>query len=391
MGNKNGSTSFREGVASDFYWACRHGDVYTVSQMLPSMSYEEISALQSNGSTALHVASFNGHGKIVQMLLDRGCNRSILNRHGLTAYQEAKTDEIRNLFRRPASDQSRYASYDTRDLFQLQEDSNVDNVPNNWLRGHSSASEAAAAQFVMSVHRSQVFRKLVKRKTEAENGLALQEILEKNVLNQSHNESSKMTELWKKFLHRGKHRVDHLIHMYTVESPFYKALHHDNSAFTSMLYMNLHEYRDRAFQGRSYRGATMTTNDISAYQWAKDRQSRVLETCTLQSTSMVKAVAEEFAEDRRAPDKHTVLLIYDFPEKCETALALSRPGENNPDRCLSEFKQEEEVLILPYTLFRVTDIQIHRQTKWYYICLTNVPLPNKSVIQSWLEASLSDK
>jgi len=82
MGNTNGSTSLRPGIASDFYWACRNGDVHKVAQLLPSITYEEISALQPNGSTALHAASFYGHDKIVKMLLDRGCDRSILNRHG---------------------------------------------------------------------------------------------------------------------------------------------------------------------------------------------------------------------------------------------------------------------------------------------------------------------
>lgn len=133
----------------------------------------------------------------------------------------------------------------------------------------------------------------------------------------------------------------------------------------------------------------MTSSDIDAYQWVQQNVSRVLETCTLQSTSAKKAVAEEFAGQNKALDKHTVLFKYSFPEQCKTALALSRLRGNENDRCLSDFEQEDEVLILPYTLFQVTKIEIDQKSKWYYISLKNVPVPENSVLSAWLQANIA--
>ena len=53
----------------------------------------------------------------------------------------------------------------------------------------------------------------------------------------------------------------------------------------------------------------------------------------------------------------------------------------------ADYEQEDEVLVLPYTLFQVTNIQMHRQTQLYYIYLTNLPVPNRSVLSAWLQVS----
>lgn len=52
-------------------------------------------------STPLHAASYYGHKEIVQLLLQYGCDRSQTNAYGLTAYEEAADEEIRQLFKRP--------------------------------------------------------------------------------------------------------------------------------------------------------------------------------------------------------------------------------------------------------------------------------------------------
>ncbi|CAF1049675.1 unnamed protein product [Didymodactylos carnosus] len=92
----------QQGEASEFYWACRDGDVGRVTQLLNSIPYDSFNRLELNGSTPLHAASYYGHSEVVRLLLhQRGCRREHLNRHGLTAYQEAQNDEIRQLFHRP--------------------------------------------------------------------------------------------------------------------------------------------------------------------------------------------------------------------------------------------------------------------------------------------------
>ncbi|CAF4106430.1 unnamed protein product, partial [Rotaria sordida] len=86
---------------SDLYIACGDGDIDLVQGLLASMSVEQINSIEPNGNTALHIASSNGHSRIVKLLLDTGVvSRSIRNQHNLTPYGEAQSEEIRQLFKR---------------------------------------------------------------------------------------------------------------------------------------------------------------------------------------------------------------------------------------------------------------------------------------------------
>ncbi|CAF1129410.1 unnamed protein product [Rotaria sordida] len=134
----------QQGEASDLYWACRAGNLKTVQQILASTIYIDINRLEPNGSTALHAAAFFGHAEIVRLLLHKyGVMRHRRNRHGLTAYEEAATEEIRQLFHR-SSNSRRFCSDTTADaehLFastvgeQAEDEDDNDEVPNDWVIG----------------------------------------------------------------------------------------------------------------------------------------------------------------------------------------------------------------------------------------------------------------
>lgn len=64
------------------------------------MSIEDVNRIEPNGSTALHVAAYHGHEKIVGILLRRGATYSVKNKYDCTPLDEAKTDKIRQLIRR---------------------------------------------------------------------------------------------------------------------------------------------------------------------------------------------------------------------------------------------------------------------------------------------------
>ena len=86
---------------SDFYWACRNGDMNKVEQLLPALSTDEINRLEPNGSTALHAASFYSHSEIIRRLLKRGdILFSTRNKYGYTPREEAQTSEIQQLLSR---------------------------------------------------------------------------------------------------------------------------------------------------------------------------------------------------------------------------------------------------------------------------------------------------
>ncbi|UJR17153.1 hypothetical protein I4U23_004049 [Adineta vaga] len=137
------SDTDKQVTPSRFYLACRNGDFTTVQELLPTMSHEEKNRFEPNGSTALHVATFNGHHAIVKLLLDNGRTTWTLNKYGNTPYDEAQGDEMRRLFDRPnrnGSPNGRFVS--AEDCFQMisceeQADVEDDNIPkNNYVSGY---------------------------------------------------------------------------------------------------------------------------------------------------------------------------------------------------------------------------------------------------------------
>jgi ankyrin repeat protein len=97
------SRRFTEGEASTFYFLCKDGKTDEVRQILEAEdcpSIDELNKVQPNGSTPLHAAAYYNHPEIVQLLLERDCPRTELNRFSNTAYDEAQTREMKQLFNR---------------------------------------------------------------------------------------------------------------------------------------------------------------------------------------------------------------------------------------------------------------------------------------------------
>lgn len=93
--------SASEGLASAFYMACRNGDIHLVERLLKTMTKEEVDKVEpSNGSTALHAASYFGHATVVRCLLNHGASRQIRNRFNSLPVEEAKTEDIKHMFQR---------------------------------------------------------------------------------------------------------------------------------------------------------------------------------------------------------------------------------------------------------------------------------------------------
>ncbi len=92
--------SHSTGKASEFYMACREGDLQRVNRYLKTLTVREINKVEvANNSTALHAASYFGHPDVVKRLLEVGANVHTRNGLGLTAEEEAQTQEIKDLFK----------------------------------------------------------------------------------------------------------------------------------------------------------------------------------------------------------------------------------------------------------------------------------------------------
>ena len=371
------------GKASDFYWACRNGEYLKVKEMVSKLNYEQLNQIEPNGSTALHAATYHDHHAIVKLLLEQGCARTTLNRFEQSAYEEIRSEEMRSLFLRPTS--QRFVDEDPGQSFALASDSNEDvktedGVPNSWYKGYTKEGNAHEAKFMNAVARAPlIMRKILQNRLEGECKELFEEFVVSTVDQTDKNHAGVLHLL---SLFKEKDSIESLLTMYTLETAIYRALQNDCEAFTALVYMHLNELKDRAYKGYAYRGACMTNADIEAYRWALKQHTRVLETRTFQSMSLSEKEASTFAEPY-GERSLSVLLIFKFPELCYTAINLNKISNKSP--ALSQHPGEQEVILLPFTLFRVSDIKIDSSANdQYRITLQNVPVKKKSITGAWL-------
>jgi hypothetical protein len=215
-------------------------------------------------------------------------------------------------------------------------------------------------------------------------GTKLEEIIREELVAKQDPESQKANELLKKFLSECRDgSIEHLIRLYTLETKFYSALRHNPIPLAVPFYMTLKTLEDRYFQGQSYRGARMSDDDIAVYEWGMNNPGSVIQIKYFSSTTIERSVAERFlnpqGKKQNSNRRNHVLFVYNFPKKCNQAINLSRISDTQP--CLSEFQDESEVLLLPWTLFEIESIHKEPPSS-YTIELTNVLLPQKSLSSS---------
>ena len=99
-------------MQSEIYEACRQGYTDLVQVLIQSSPDDaDISHLEPNGSTALHVACSHGFIDIVRLLLnDSRVDRHRMNEDGRSAYEVASSEEIRRLFSPCKRDLSRFCT-----------------------------------------------------------------------------------------------------------------------------------------------------------------------------------------------------------------------------------------------------------------------------------------
>jgi hypothetical protein len=389
----------QSGEASEFYWACRSGSIDRVKELLDTISYNDSNRLEPNGSTPLHAASYYGHTEIVQLLLhQRGCQRHRLNLYGLTAYEETQNEKVRQLFHRPGQ-VNRFCEANEEDniitnIFKVttreeaeQEDNEYETfLADKWLNGHGSSKEIEAAMKDLSgaktMTQSSLVMTLGKIVSKDMRDTKLMKDINEFIVNHvtaKHPQYQNCVALVEKAFKT--QRPEHLLKLYTLETPFYRALADNDcddafNTFQMIVLMQSNKLEARFFQGVSYRGVKMTDNDLRAYRWAL-KSGGVIETQTFCSTSLDRKVAERFA-GVSTPDKQSVLLIFNFPEKCDTAINLGKMSPSLP--CISEYENETEVLLTSKTLFTVK--QIETSPDYLLVYLENILAKRMSMLDA---------
>ncbi|CAF2634730.1 unnamed protein product [Rotaria sp. Silwood2] len=202
----------------------------------------------------------------------------------------------------------------------------------------------------------------------------IQEMIDKFVT-PSHHEYKKCCFLLSKYEQTGT--LEYLLKLYTLETPFYRQLK-DNNIFPllSAVLADAPQLKTRHYKGLVYRGVLMTKQDVNNYRWALRTNESLILTTTFSSTSLNRDVAESFTSAEAPSDKIKVLMVCDFPTICEKGINLNAIADHQLS-CISEYENEAEVLILPWTSFRVKTIEVDEQ--FTTILLENVCVESYSL------------
>lgn len=321
---------------SELYLACRHGDLETVKRLLHSTPINDLNKLQSNGNTCLHTATYHGHDEIVRLLLAHGACRRVINRRGRTALDKARIPTMADLFPRSTEE------FDAR-------------------FGHSPAQqpewqfdEGNAEDFSRAFHWNCIKDRGIKKVCKK---------LQKSNLFKDYKDDEdyqKSIAIVENYFKQAKDNNDPIcfLRAYTVESPFYKTLNREMATgnrrevfeklckkwtgyYTGIILKNpaFEPYR---YEGETYRGMQVTRSDLAQY-----KLNIVLANKAFQSTSKSWKIAKKFAcPSDPTPGRIPLVLIFTILDR-RSALSIET---------ISEYQNEEEVLLVPGTLFIVTNI-----------------------------------
>ncbi|CAF3643857.1 unnamed protein product [Rotaria sp. Silwood1] len=352
------------------YRLCKENEIEKVQNILPFIgNINIVNKIQSStGSTCLHVACYYGHRDMVKILLEYGALHSIRNlRHNLTPYEEAYTNDIKELFVEQRKSFSNNNDYDYIEWSMVGDD----------LLGKRREFRQAIDLYKTYDNHHLVSKLLAE---------VIHYYLNEYLINESNDTSNSKDKITREqiatieaYFKEAIEKQDYLtyfIKAYTLTNFFYKVLNKDLALYileyfdqtktfssnyrlvnclvhlvTLLIYHpNFSQYQ---YQGICYRGMRITQNDLDQYQL----NHHILNRAFL-STSMDRQVAEMFAGEgqqsqmRYTPKNHCALqyscLCQYFIKQNSTAINI---------QSLSTKPDEKEILIIPFTVFKVTAIK----------------------------------
>ncbi|CAF2650752.1 unnamed protein product [Rotaria sp. Silwood2] len=381
------SSSTVNDPVSDLYKACCDGDEDLVRGLLASLQYNDVNRRESNGSTALHAATSFGYANIVRILLDFHVDRRQRNCNGLTAYQEARTDEIRLLFHRPIRERQRFYD-DQSSPFEFINKTNPneahEEMPSGWINRLETDRKItqyrqmlSMSKYIYSSEWGQKYIAFYTRFIDRNSTISPQYFIRQ--LEQLINETFPTDSAQYSVVHalfdeyKRTERPEPLLTLYSLNSPFYTRMTEsiDNSSFLIFnIWKHLKSLTPRFFRGTSYRGLSITRDDLRTYEWAMNKDDRIVGIFRFASSTTERSVAE-FYGDMAPSDRLSTLMVFNFDSPCNGAIQLY--STSNDISCISNFEDEREVLILPATLFRVWKIEMDERTGRHIIYLNQIP------------------
>lgn len=329
------------------YAACCNNDWKTLRENLIRSGID--TPLDDQGNTALHLATLHGHIDIIRLLLRYHASRTVLNNDKKTPEQMNPDGNITKQYDmpvRPKKDDNYFVAT-TLEVEQIE-----------WNDSYSNAYRIA---FENHQHMKQWITKISLKR--------LLETLDTDYLDKLTFPAENTLRTLKEQLKTAIDKNDpkSLIKMYTGTSGFYKILNRDLAELGSdfrfettrldypdneppknlgqyifaCIVINHRVFRDYQFTGETYRGMSITVQDLEVYQTGK-----IIITRSFLSTSMDRKTTELFLNYEDEINRPPVLCKY----------TLSNPQSSLWISSLSMIPGEDEVLVAPFTVFEIGGI-----------------------------------
>ncbi|CAF3365154.1 unnamed protein product [Rotaria sp. Silwood2] len=348
---------------------CKENEIEKVRSLLPFIgNINIINKIQnSTGSTCLHVACYYGHRDMVQILLEYGALHSIRNlRHNLTSYEEAPTDDIKQLF----LEHRKIFSHDDYDYIEW-------SVVGDDLLGKRREFREAIDLYKTYDNHHLVSKLLAE---------VIHYYLNEYLVNQSNDIGNREDQITRKqietieaYFKEAIEKQDYLtyfIKAYTLTIFFYQVLNKnlalyileyfdETKTFSSnyrlvnclvhivrllIYHPNLPQYR---YQGVCYRGMRVTQHDLDQYQLNQHILNRAfLSTSTDREVAAMFAGEGQQSQMRYTPKNHCALQY-----SCLCQYLIKQNSTAMHIQSLSMRQDEKEVLIVPFTVFKVMAIK----------------------------------
>ncbi|CAF1467928.1 unnamed protein product [Adineta steineri] len=356
-------------IGNLLYDLCKKNEIEKIRKIIPFIGNKNIiNQIQtSTGSTCLHVACYYGHRDVVEILLDYGALRSIRNlRHNLTPYEEAHTDSTKQLF------------LEQRKLF-----SNNDYDYIEWsLVGDDLLDKRRSFRQIIDVYKTYDNHTLISKLIAEFIHYYLNDYL-LNLSSDTSNPEDRVTpeqiktlEAYFKGAIEEKDYLTYFIKAYTLTSGFHKVLNRHLALYIldyfdeSKLFLPTYrlvnclahivtllihhpDVSRYQYRGLCYRGMVVTQNDLDQYKLNQHMLNR-----SFISTSLDRGVAEMFAGEGQQPNmRYTPKGENALQYSCLCQYLIKQNATAINIQTLSINSDEKEVLILPFTVFKVVAIK----------------------------------
>lgn len=340
---------------SALYVACENNDIVQVRQLLQTLAKDELNEQGPNNRTALHIAALHGHTEILELLLaNQNIDRTIKNQYGNLAKDEV-SDQLTYLFDR---------------ILVINDDDDDDDIEESieWFDAYKNAYRIACE------NHTHLKRWLTKVSFDR-----LVNEIDTGYIDNINFDLDKIDQktLIKNYMKQAIENNDPLpiVRAYTEKTRFVTKLNEDlatngsdfrfqisfammNTIFSDSdppkgfghyifvaILSHHHKLKQyRHYTGITYRGMNVKKSDLDQYE-----EGKLILTRTFLSSSINQQIANNFLIDNSMNliGNHRVICIYH----------IRNPTTTLDLHTISTYPNENEILIMPFMVFKITNIK----------------------------------